>query len=232
MEKKVPHVSISSRVLEAGLFANFVVISNANNSKKVQEFEDLKREQCQRLERTYTQEFINDNRILKGFRDARNVLDVSDDGYPPSPEKLLEYFSKKNKLPAINPLVDIGNYVSLETLLSIGVHRLDALADRVSLRLTTGNEFFIPLGLNDKIDVPAGEFAYIANDNEIICRMDYMQCDRTKLSTATSDCLYIIEGNKNTSVEYVEQATKNIIQLAQKLCNASSVYINPEQVVE
>ena len=182
MSSNFPRVSISSRVLEAGLIARFVALSNAKNSRKIREFEELKKEQYKRLESKYTQQFINHNKVLQGFRNARKALGILDEMYPASPEKLLAYFVKNKMLPRINILVDIGNYVSLETLLSIGVHRLDALETRVALQLTTGNDLFIPLGAKEKTEIPAGEFAYFTDESEIICRMDYMQCDRTKLS--------------------------------------------------
>ena len=229
MTSNFPHVKISSQVLEAGLFACFVAISNAKNNKKIQEFEELKEEQYQRLESKYTQQFISHNKILQGFRNARKALGILEEKYPASPEKLLEYFVRNKKLSNINILVDIGNYVSLETLLSIGVHRLDAIKNRVALQLTTGTELFIPLGVRDKTEIPAGEFAYFADESEIICRMDYMQCDRTKLSDTTSECLFIVEGNASTSMDYVNEAAEKIVFLTKKYCGGQSKYLNPER---
>jgi len=225
----LPIVRISPYIRNAGLFAEFVVAVSADNIKQSNQFKLLKEEQYQRLGEVYSNEYIEHNKILRGFRDAKKKLGISSKKYPSSPEKLLRLFIRDKNLPSINLLVDIGNYVSLETLLSIGVHRLDSLGKQVSLQLTNGSELFIPLGSSKSAKIGGGEFAYTSDNKEIICRMDCMQCDSTKLSVTTSDCMYIIQGNANTSVEYVKQAVEKIIYLAQKYCNAQSRILKTEE---
>src|SRR5947207_740028 len=116
----------------------------------------------------------------------------------PSVERLLTFALKRGDLPAINSLVDAYNLVSIRTLCSLGAHDLDALTPPVSLRILTGNESFTPLGgaparVGRGESVTPGEFGYVAADR-VLCRLDVLQADFSKVTTATQNALLIIEG--------------------------------------
>ena len=61
-------------------------------------------------------------------------------------KRLLKNLLKKQEFHKINPLVDLYNLISMDTKLALGAHDLDKIEGNITLRLTQGNENYIPLG--------------------------------------------------------------------------------------
>lgn len=108
-----------------------------------------------------------------------------------APETLLRLLHRAGRLPRINPLVDIYNLVSAETRFAFGAHDLASIAGGVRLAMTTGHERFVPLGATDPVPVPAGEYAYLDHE-DVLCRLEVRQCEKSKATPQTSDALFII----------------------------------------
>ncbi len=165
-----------------------------------------------------------DDAVLTGFRDLHTAVGVSNRKHISSPENLIELISKGRDLPSINPVVDIYNIVSLETRLALGAHDAAKLDGSVSLRLTDGSEQFTPLGSAEKKPIGAGEYAYVDEGcNEVICRLETRQCEKTKVVATTQECFFIVEGNRNTELSYVEDAVVRLQSLLEQYCGASKV---------
>ena len=86
----------------------------------------------------FNPQFIKKSKILEGFRKLHRKIGKSNKKYISSPENLLMYIIKHNKLPHTNLLVDIYNLISVRYLLSIGAHDLHAVIGNISLRITNG----------------------------------------------------------------------------------------------
>lgn len=74
---------------------------------------------------------------IEGLRPARDLyrrLGVDPTRLRPSSEALLRRVLRDEDLPAINTLVDVSNLCSLEFLLPIGLHDLDAVRGTLTLR--------------------------------------------------------------------------------------------------
>ena len=113
--------------------------------------------------------------------------------HPPSTQKLLECALKRAMLPAVNNLVDVYNLVSLRSKCSLGAHDLKRIEVPVELRLFRGDESFRPLGSGENTRVKRGEFGYVDAQNRIICRLDSLQADFSKVTVDTTHALLIIE---------------------------------------
>ena len=113
---------------------------------------------------------------------------------PSSVERLLEYVLKRDDLPAINNLVDAYNLISIRTGFSMGAHDLGRIAAPVELRLFRGEESFTPLGAKEAVRVAAGEFGYVDAMNRVLCRLDVLQADFSKVTAEARDVLLIVEG--------------------------------------
>jgi DNA/RNA-binding domain of Phe-tRNA-synthetase-like protein len=112
----------------------------------------------------------------------------------PSVERLLSFALKRGTLPAINSFVDAYNLVSIRTLCSLGAHDVDRIALPITLRLLNGSESFTPLGADTPVPVTAGEFGYVDAAGRVLCRLDVLQADFSKVTNATRNAVLIIEG--------------------------------------
>ena len=125
-------------------------------------------------------------------------------------KRLLKNLLKKQEFHKINPLVDLYNLISMDTKLALGAHDLDKIEGNITLRLTQGNENYIPLGSEEAKEVKAGIYSYIDDANDIICYSEIRQVDKTKVTNESKDIFFIVQGNKETSDKYVKDIAKEL----------------------
>jgi DNA/RNA-binding domain of Phe-tRNA-synthetase-like protein len=164
----------------------------------------------------------DDDPALRGYRELHALVgararDVA------SPEALRRIAAKRGALPAIAPIVDIYNAVSLRTGVAFGAHDAAAIEGQVSLRLLDGDESFTPLGGDGPSAVRAGEYAYVDAARDVLCRLEVRQGDKTKVRATTSECLLIAQGNPAVPAEAVERAASEVAELLARHTGAQLV---------
>jgi DNA/RNA-binding domain of Phe-tRNA-synthetase-like protein len=137
----------------------------------------------------------------------------------------LNFLISKRTIPRINLLVDIYNLISIKYGLALGAHDLSKIDGNVTLRLTRGDEIFFPLGQSDPKLIPKGDYSYIDDSNEIICHLEVRQVEKTKITLNTSDAFFIVQGNENTSDDYLNLATQDLINLIKENCGGKERFI-------
>jgi len=166
-------------------------------------------------------EFIKNNAILQGFRKLHESTGASNRKNLAAPENLLKIVSKNRTIPSINLLVDIYNTISIKYKLALGAHDLSKIDGNIHLRFTRGDEKYIPLGSDGIKIVPANHYSYIDSSNEILCYLDVRQVNKSIVTTKTTDSFYIVQGNSETSAEYIEAATNELIYLTKEYCGGA-----------
>jgi len=63
-------------------------------------------------------------------------------------------------------------------------------------------------------------------ENNVICRLEVLQVEPTKVTAESKDVFMIIEGNANTDVEYVRSTAKEVCDLMTKHCGGSYSFLN------
>ena len=140
----------------------------------------------------------------------------------PSVERLFAYAHKRGDLPQINSLVDAYNLISVRSLCSLGAHDLDTLALPVTLRLLRGDESFAPLGRNSPVAVTAGEYGYVDAQNRLLCRLDLLQADFSKVTHNTKNALLIVEATAGHAPENLQQTFIDAIALITRYCSQTA----------
>lgn len=143
----------------------------------------------------------------------------------PSVERLLTFALKRGDLPIINGLVDAYNLVSIRTLCSLGAHDLDTLSLPVSLRTLTGDESFTPLGAESPVAVTPGEFGYVDAANRVLCRLDVLQADFSKVTNTSRNVLLIVEGTASHAPEAFQRAFAEAIERIVHCCGGTAEVI-------
>ncbi len=212
---------IAPEVLSLGLTGAYFTINNLRNQHTDSDFELLKSEMLDQILADLSCEGIEENPVLKGFRQLHESVGCPGKKHIASPENLLIMFLKQRKIPTINLVVDIYNLVSLETRLAIGAHDMARISGNVHLRLTDGTEGFWPIGYDKPQGVTAGQYAYVDDSNDIICRLEARQVEKTKVTLDTTSCFFIVQGNAATSREYIDRATHRLVSLIKQFCGGS-----------
>lgn len=219
---------IQDELIEKGLQGVYLVIHGVKNRETDADFERYKRSRIETISEALSDNFQTSDPVIKGFRDLHTRFGFSNRNFPAAPETLLENLKRYHRVTHINLLVDIYNLISIETHLALGAHDLAHVAGNIHLRSMTGNENFWPLGSTEVKTVRSGGYSYIDDANDILCMLDSRQVEKSKVTEATTDAFYIIQGNSATSPEYLTAGAKSLIELTQKYCFGEAVILYPK----
>jgi DNA/RNA-binding domain of Phe-tRNA-synthetase-like protein len=213
---------VSSDVTSLGIKGAYFLVKNLKNGPTTDEFRRLRQEVLAALIPEVSSAFVETDNTLRGFRELHDKVGASNKKHASSPENLARTLIRTGGIPEINLLVDIYNLVSIQSRLAIGAHDVAAIHGNVALRRTTGTEKFLPLGSNKTLPIPAGEYAYVDDSNEIICRLEVRQVEKTKINVDTKDCFYIIQGNERTSDDFIWDHSTRLIELTERFCGGEA----------
>lgn len=210
--------TISIEVRALGVKAVCFVMEQVHNQKTHPAFEQLKAHTLKHIVGDLSSEKIASDPTLLGFRQLHDAIGRSSRKNVASPESLLKLVLKTGSLPQVNLLVDIYNLMSIETRLSLGAHDLTAINGNVQLRSTDGTENFWPMGSDKPKVVSSGEYAYIDDSGDVLCRLEVRQGDKTKIDLNTTACFYIVQGNATTDAASLQTAAEELIALIKQFC--------------
>ena len=214
---------VSQDCLDLGLRAGAFVLEDVQIAVASQELRLQIDDEVQRIRTQFASsaEIRSIAELMKLYEILRSV-GVKPRSHPPSTQKLLESAWKRGKLPEVNNLVDAYNLVSLRTRCSLGAHDLDRLAVPVELRLFRGNESFRPLGSREDQQVNRGEFGYVDRENRVICRLDSLQAEFSKVTTDTTRALLIVESTTAHDTEQLERDFAATRAVLDRYCGAKA----------
>lgn len=209
-----------------GIKAFGVRIKDVKIDQHNNDLEAYKNQELGKIKTLWIGKNLEEDDVLKGFRNLHEKVGRSNRKYIASPESLISFLLVKNRLPNINTLVDIYNLTSCQSKLAFGAHDVSKIAGGITLKLTTGSENFTPLGKNESETIQAGEYGYVDENNQIICRLEVLQGDSTKITTNTHDVFMLAQGNANVDPEYVKSSLRQACEIILKYCGGSLEYLN------
>lgn len=219
-------INVHNEIHSLSIPVNFFIATNIENKSSAPSFDRFQQQVLSELSPSLSKENLKNDPVLEGYRNLRTSIGLSRIKSVSSSEALLNYLLKKNTLPQINLLVNLYNLISVKTHISIGAHDLKKINKHLDFRITKGDEKFVPMGSNESIDIKRGEYAYIDGSNEVLCRLDHRQCNKTRITEETKSCLFIVQGNPNTNKEKINSVTEELIKLLNYYCNAEAIIIN------
>jgi DNA/RNA-binding domain of Phe-tRNA-synthetase-like protein len=209
---------VSDEVLALGLQGVYFSMGGIQNKLGDPEFEEIREQTINELLAGLSDDKIKGSPVLNGFRLLHQAVGRSNRKNIASSENLVSNLLKTGRLPRINLLVDIYNLVSVKTFLAIGAHDLAEVSGNIHLRFTKGTEKFLPLGSEQLKEIGAGEYAYIDDEEDIICRLEVRQVEKTKVTERTTECFFIVQGNAATDYDYLKLAADELINLIKRFC--------------
>ncbi len=215
--------SVSEECVRLGLRAGAVVFRNARVGPSGPDLlAEIARECAAVQSRFPTPAAIRSAPAVAAFGEIHRRVGANPRREQPSVERLLAYALKRGTLPAVNSLVDAYNLVSIRSCCSLGAHDLDLIALPVSLRLLTGREPFTPLGSDGPAAVNAGEFGYVDARGSILCRLDVVQADFSKVTADTVNALLIIEATAAHAPADLRKTFADAVELVLRHCGGTA----------
>lgn len=221
---------VEKAVLDAGVKIVFVVIQGLDNSKESYEWHAHREILLNDLLERYKDIDVHQDPILEGFNLLHDHTGVKRRKNIPASENLIKLLQKHGSLTYINKVVDIYNLISLDSKLALGAHNIDRVSGNVTLRFTDGTERFVPLGQTEPVAINPHEYSYIDDSNEVLCRLEIRQVQKTLVDETARNVFYIVQGNDATSDELLHQAAQKIIDLTTQYCGGVGEIIIPTVV--
>lgn len=208
--------TISPKVSDLGVKAACFAVYGLDNATSNKQCNEYISSRIMELKKNLSEKTSLENPILIGFRKLHEKIGKTGKRWIASPENLRHLLIENPDFPRVNTVVDLYNIFSLESALAMGAHDIEKISGNVSLRLTDGSEGFTPIGSQKPDKVSAGEYAYCDDSNEVICRMEVRQVEKTKVTPKTRDVFLIVQGNEATTQQYVEETSKRLAEIITK----------------
>lgn len=213
---------VDEKVLELGVKIKAVIIKGLDNENVSEDYLTWRKNKVQELITKYKDYDIKNDPIIEGFYELHQEVGVPRRKNLPTSENLIKLLTKREELVSINKAVDIYNILSIESKLCLGAHDIDKVSGNVSLKITDGTEKFLPLGSEELKPINPGEYSFVDDDNDVVCWLDIRQVDKTKVTEASKNVLYLIIGNKETKDENLEKVTNDLIELTTKFAGGTA----------
>lgn len=137
----------------------------------------------------------SDDPRVQPYREAFHALGMSPSRYPSSNIALLRRIAKGKGLWRVNPVVDLGNAISIGHGLPLGAHAMGP-GEHLELRFSRQEDRFVELGASeDDPTLAPGELVYAAGDLVHTRRWTWRQSENGKVEAAAGlDLLFPIDG--------------------------------------
>ena len=160
---------------------------------------------------------------VKACRDAFQALGMNPNKFMCSIEALAKRVQKGGQLPHINPIVDLGNAFSIRYLLPMGAHDVDRLEDGVTVRFSTEEDHFLPMGETAAEAMPAGELVYVSGHTVKTRRWIWRQSDDGKITEETSHVFFPIDAFRGVNEDQALQARDELAALLREEFSCETV---------
>lgn len=168
---------------------------------------------------------------IKACRDAFRVLGMNPNKYMCSIEALTRRVQKGGLLPHINPIVDLGNALSVKYQLPMGAHDIEQMdAEGLAVRFSTEQDSFLPMGETQAEVMPDGELVYVSGHTVKTRRWLWRQSDDGKITENTKSVFFPIDGFASVNYDAVIRARDELYEVLKSTfgCNVRTGLIERE----
>lgn len=167
---------------------------------------------------------VPEHPMVAVWRSAYRSFGAKPSEHRSSIEALLRRVAKPDRLPTINPLVDIGNLVSLQHLMPAGVHPIRRPGTRIELRYAREGDLFLANEAGPPEDVTQGEIV-LADQREVLTRRwTWRQSASTRTQRTSRTVFFNVDGLEGAGAERVEDALEDIARLVDRFCGGEVLY--------
>ena len=219
--------AVEKSVLDIGVKIVFLVIEGIDNTRISPEWKKKRKGIIANLLNDYKDIDYHADPVLEGFHILHDRAGVKRRKNIPASENLIRLLNKHGDVFFINQAVDIYNIISMESKLALGAHDIDRVDGNVTLRFTDGTERFVPIGQSEPVSNNPHEYSYCDDANEVLCRLEIRQVEKTKVDEKTTNAFYIIQGNEATDNELLLATARKILDETIKYCGGKGRIIMP-----
>ncbi len=215
-------IMISEKVFE--LFPDFkrgiVIVKDMENKIKNPPIAELLEKVIKSRQEEPTN--LTEHEYIKAWDEVHRKFGSNPNRYPPSIKALIKRIQKGGRIPFINSVVALFNYISIEYLIPCGGDDVDTIKGDLCLGIATGKEHFFPLGGKaEETPVPGEVIYYDTESLNVMCRRwNWRNGDFSKITEHTKRAVINIDGIGIIPEDVIIKARNHLAQLLEKYCNA------------
>lgn len=201
-----------------------VIAKGIDNTKPYPAIASMLEEGVRAAERRYAEQPVKEDLLVLPYRQAFAQLSINPNKFMSSIEAMLTRVSKGKGLPSINPIVDIGNALSLKYALPMGAHDIAKLGGAdIEVRFSREGDTFLPFGETTPETMPAGELVYAAGSAIRTRRWIWRQSELGKIDESSRDIFFPIDGFANANKEAVMTARDELAAFCREVFGCAEV---------
>lgn len=192
------------------LFVGVVLAEGVDGMGEHPAVEALLGEAVRDAERRLEGAHASDDPRVQPYREAFHELGMSPSRYPSSNIALLRRIAKGKGLWRVNPVVDLGNAISIKYGLPLGAHALGE-RDVLELRFSRPDDIFVALGETEPdATLAPGELIYAVGNLVHTRRWTWRQSENGKVEPSTTRIAFPIDGFTGVNEAEVRAACEEL----------------------
>ncbi|MBN1536592.1 MAG: hypothetical protein JW908_07670 [Anaerolineales bacterium] len=217
---------ISKEIFEKypGYSRGVVLAFDVKNDAPAEKLAQLLREAEESVRCNAVLDKIAEHPRIKPWREAYKAFGAKPSEFRSSIEAMARRVLREDQLPNINPLVDIGNIISLRRLVPIGGHAIDKLEHNMELRLASGEETFEPFGTSEIEHPLPGEVVFCEGDIVLTRRWTWRQANRTLTLPETTAIEFNIDALPMVTEAEIHAIAQEVMAMVQEFCGGCCRY--------
>lgn len=207
-----------------------VVAKGMNNAKSYPQIDSFLNESINTAFAKYEGKHVKEEEAILPYRAAFQALGINPNKYMCSIEALFTRIAKGKGMPHINPIVDLGNAVSLKYTLPMGAHDIGGATEDMTVRFAKPEDTFIPFGAEQAETLDADELIYAVGSQVRTRRWTWRQSEHGKIADTSSDIFFPIDGFTDINKETVLLAREELVSLIKEIfaCEVETGYVDAE----
>ena len=194
-----------------------VMAKNIDNGKGYPEIDRLLDESIRSAAQHFEGKKVKEEPDILPYREAFRALDINPNKYLCSIEALFTRIAKGKGMPHINPVVDLGNAVSLKYTLPMGAHDLGGGSEDICIRSARPGDTFLPFGSETEETPDAGEVVYAVGSQVRTRRWTWRQSEHGKITPSSTDIFFPIDGFTDFNQDQVFAARDELQKLVTQI---------------
>ena len=190
-----------------------VVVARGIDNEENQNIAEIFNNNVLSAEAKFQDKKIKEMDEIVHYRNVFRDLGINPNKFMSSIEAIITRISKHKGFPSINPIVDLGNSLSIKYLVPLGAHDIGSLDNDICIRFSNKGDSFIPFGSTEEEYLEDGELIYSVGDKVRTRRWIWRQSEEGKITNKSKDIFFPIDGFKDKNYDNVIGARDELAKL-------------------